>query len=806
MIGHPIRLFVLLALPVCGGASQRNHMNGLATILFNTPRRIPKGLGWRLVLSASKRRDPNEDASERLRNLENIMLNVVASQAKKIKELQLRTQELEQKIDTLRVDVSVLKELDASESNEGKLPSRQDDGGFLAEEAFAAFADVLLRSSISDSNRGSLASLIPNPGKLNLASRQQDKALSPSGDVDIGKSSEDDISERSGQLPSEESDEFDEARGVETGSVGNAGNQVAPAAVAAAVAAAAEEEDREMRIRSHQGRLREALDVPDDLYDAADSSGSALLAALLCGHRRMLVDVADTSLDWTGASMGARTTTSVGSGGSGVGPGSRSSSSSDGFGGVGEEEDGADDLASERLARFVELMALPIMAALEGLDESMERSRVHIMFHEVRQLAAARRVMTIATESGFVGLGALTLDSSVAQSDAVLIIVAPVATEVGTQHSREEGGGANQGSCAELTALLKEAENRTIIVVNPEQSLGEALFAEYEPVYVLKGMQVHYQAKRPNSQLEDHDGSEWVGKSDDEDGEESVVTRKRRYYLEEEEDEWAESVWGESSEMLGDFYSDEREAQVVEQELGLGSSGEVDDAARGYGRDDGVTSEGVVDSASSNVSEPADCPPTLRTEQWVAAAAAAVAASAEESGFEGFSDLEPPSRLPLEATLMDITSDGQGGLDDYEDELRDDEAQQAAAPQGDSLESVSSEARGMLLREFPMPWRTFLQLSEDSRRAGASWTNNNIGNRDGEEGPAQVLEQPWAFVESFEGKPSRSDVNLAIFSYIDEAIDEATSEEKVEDIGKFLGEVGDVEEETAVRARPADLD
>lgn len=33
----------------------------------------------------------------------------------------------------------------------------------------------------------------------------------------------------------------------------------------------------------------EALDVPDSLFDAADSAGAAVLAALLQGHRRMLV-------------------------------------------------------------------------------------------------------------------------------------------------------------------------------------------------------------------------------------------------------------------------------------------------------------------------------------------------------------------------------------------------------------------------------------------------------------------------------------------------------------------------------------
>ena len=78
--------------------------------------------------------------------------------------------------------------------------------------------------------------------------------------------------------------------------------------------------------------------------------------------------------------------------------------------------------APERLARFVELLVLPIVAALEGLD-GLDRNRVHVMFKSVRDLAAARSAMSAISNDSVVGLGALSLDTSLDASDAVLVLV-----------------------------------------------------------------------------------------------------------------------------------------------------------------------------------------------------------------------------------------------------------------------------------------------------------------------------------------------------------------------------------------------
>ena len=75
---------------------------------------------------------------------------------------------------------------------------------------------------------------------------------------------------------------------------------------------------------------------------------------------------------------------------------------------------------------------------------------------------------------------------------------------------------------------------------------------------------------------------------------------------------------------------------------------------------------------------------------------------------------------------------------------------------------VVSEARALLLRAFPMPWRAFLQLTHQSHK-----------DEDGGEEAAGVPavrwhEQPWIFVESFETEPPPQEFSLAILAFIDE--------------------------------------
>ena len=64
-----------------------------------------------------------------------------------------------------------------------------------------------------------------------------------------------------------------------------------------------------------------------------------------------------------------------------------------------------------------------------------------------------------------------------------------------------------------LNSLLKEAENCTIILVNPnfegDEDLEALVRSEYEPAYVLKGMDVHYLSKQsPSEEGEETDEEE----------------------------------------------------------------------------------------------------------------------------------------------------------------------------------------------------------------------------------------------------------------------------------------------------------
>tara|TARA_A100001015_G_scaffold278158_1_gene338068 strand:+ start:495 stop:923 length:429 start_codon:yes stop_codon:yes gene_type:complete len=116
----------------------------------------------------------------------------------------------------------------------------------------------------------------------------------------------------------------------------------------------------------------EALDVPDDLQDAADSAGAAVLAALLQGHRRMLVEIHDPLLDPTTSGgryvlaivpllVPSRQANPTMDPTTSLPPSLAPIPTPSGFGGGDEANSYAENLASA-----VELLVLPTAAALEG--------------------------------------------------------------------------------------------------------------------------------------------------------------------------------------------------------------------------------------------------------------------------------------------------------------------------------------------------------------------------------------------------------------------------------------------------------
>ena len=115
--------------------------------------------------------------------------------------------------------------------------------------------------------------------------------------------------------------------------------------------------------------------APASVTDAADAAGASILAALLGGKQRMLVDVRDAEL-------------------------SRD---------------------PDVLVQFIELAILPVAAGLEGLKT--QKNRVKIIFPTVSQLMQYRKAMCLAAPE-VVSLSTLGFDP-VERRDNLVVIVAP---------------------------------------------------------------------------------------------------------------------------------------------------------------------------------------------------------------------------------------------------------------------------------------------------------------------------------------------------------------------------------------------
>lgn len=177
--------------------------------------------------------------------------------------------------------------------------------------------------------------------------------------------------------------------------------------------------------------------APSSVIDAADAAGAAILAAMLGGKQRMLVDVRDAEL------------------------------SSD----------------PETLVQFIELAILPVAAGLEGLQST--RNRVKIVFPKVSQLLEYRRTMALAAPE-VVALSTLGFDP-VEERDKLVVIVAPTPDD-------EEGIQAMK----ELLSPNAEAGFQTIqqpvVVLNYHMVPFSGLDVDFETAYHLRLLAVQYLA------------------------------------------------------------------------------------------------------------------------------------------------------------------------------------------------------------------------------------------------------------------------------------------------------------------------
>jgi Domain of unknown function (DUF1995) len=190
--------------------------------------------------------------------------------------------------------------------------------------------------------------------------------------------------------------------------------------------------------------VKEALDdttgqifgsAPSSVIEAADAAGASILAAILGGKKRLLVDVRDAELS----------------------------------------------SSSETLVQFIELAVLPVAAGLEGLKS--KRNRLKIVFPTVSQLLEYRKTMALAAPE-VVALSTLGFDP-VEQQDNLVVIVAPPPDDA-------EG-------LAAMNELLepKEAGNRKpidqpLVVLNHHMVPVVGPAASFEVAYHLRLLSVQY--------------------------------------------------------------------------------------------------------------------------------------------------------------------------------------------------------------------------------------------------------------------------------------------------------------------------
>jgi hypothetical protein len=171
--------------------------------------------------------------------------------------------------------------------------------------------------------------------------------------------------------------------------------------------------------------------APASVTDAADAAGASILAALLGGKQRMLVDVRDAELTRD----------------------------------------------PDVLVQFIELAILPVAAGLEGLKT--QKNRVKIVFPTVSQLMQYRKTMTLSAPE-VVSLSTLGFDP-VERRDNLVVIIAP---------SPDDEEGLQQ-----MNELLESEKLRQpVVVLNHDMLPVAGPGGKFEPIYHLRLLTVQYMA------------------------------------------------------------------------------------------------------------------------------------------------------------------------------------------------------------------------------------------------------------------------------------------------------------------------
>ncbi|CAB9499875.1 expressed unknown protein [Seminavis robusta] len=176
-------------------------------------------------------------------------------------------------------------------------------------------------------------------------------------------------------------------------------------------------------------------EAPSSVTDAADHAGAAILAGLLGGKQRMLVDVRDSELS--------------------LDPGT--------------------------LVQFIELAILPVAAGLEGLLS--KRNRVKIVFPTVSQLLQYRKTMALAAPE-VVALSTLGFDP-VEEGDNIVVIVAPSPDD-------EEGLQVMNDLLDPPDWKQEQRITQPVVVLNPHMAPLTGPAASFDAMYHLRLLSVQY--------------------------------------------------------------------------------------------------------------------------------------------------------------------------------------------------------------------------------------------------------------------------------------------------------------------------
>jgi hypothetical protein len=175
--------------------------------------------------------------------------------------------------------------------------------------------------------------------------------------------------------------------------------------------------------------------APSSVIEAADAAGASILAALLAGKKRLLVDVRDAELNTN----------------------------------------------PETLVQFIELAVLPVAAGLEGLEQ--ERNRLRIVFSTISQLLEYRKTMALAAPE-VVALSTLGFDP-VEQKDNLVVIVAPAPDD-------EEGNRKMNELLEDATPESHKRIDQPVVVLNHHMLPIAGPASTYEVAYHLRLLSVQY--------------------------------------------------------------------------------------------------------------------------------------------------------------------------------------------------------------------------------------------------------------------------------------------------------------------------